>query len=238
MKRKVVIFSGAGISAESGVRTFRDVADGYWEEFKVSEVATPAAFKNNLPVFVDFYNMRKNQMKTVVPNLAHEIAKQMENEFDVTVVTQNVDDLHEKAGSSIIYHLHGTLSKLKSSSEDSNYKKDYIEDLKVGDLCPEGYQLRPDVVLFGEGLPAMHFYKSQLAFYDADVIIICGTSMQVYPAAGLPWTGKDNALIYFIDPNEIEFNVPKDRRPFFYHIQKKATEGMQEVYDDIKEIFC
>lgn len=236
MKRKVVIFSGAGISAESGVRTFRD-NDGLWEEYNVKEVATPSAFKHNLPVFVDFYNMRKNQMKVVVPNLAHEIAKQMENEFDVTVVTQNVDDLHEKAGSSIIYHLHGTLSKLKSSYSESNYKKDFVEDLKIGDLCPDGYQLRPDVVLFGESLPYDQFYKSQLAFYDADVIIICGTSMQVYPAAGMPWSAQDNALIYFIDPNEIEFNVPKDRRPFFYHIQKKATEGMQEVYDDIKEIF-
>lgn len=238
MKRKVVIFSGAGISQESGIRTFRDVKDGYWEEFKVSEVATPVAFKNNTQVFVDFYNMRKNQMKTVVPNLAHEIAKQMENEFDVTVVTQNVDDLHEKAGSSIIYHLHGTLSKLKSSLVNSNYKKDFIEDLKIGDVCPDGYQLRPDVVLFGEELPYAQLYKSQLAFYDADVVIICGTSMQVYPAAGLPWSAKENALIYFIDPNNIEFDVPKDRRPFFYHIQKKATEGMQEVYDDIKDIFC
>ena len=237
MKRKIVVFTGAGVSQESGLKTFRD-SNGLWHEYKISEVATPDALKNNTEVFIDFYNKRKNDLLNILPNKAHLIIKSLEDNFDVIVVTTNIDDLHEKAGSSIIYHLHGTLSKLKSSSEDSNYKKDYIEDLKVGDLCPEGYQLRPDVVLFGEGLPAMHFYKSQLAFYDADVIIICGTSMQVYPAAGLPWTGKDNALIYFIDPNEIEFNVPKDRRPFFYHIQKKATEGMQEVYDDIKEIFC
>jgi NAD-dependent deacetylase len=233
MKRKIVVFTGAGVSQESGLKTFRD-SNGLWHEYKISEVATPDALKNNTEVFIDFYNKRKNDLLNILPNKAHLIIKSLEDNFDVIVVTTNIDDLHEKAGSSIIYHLHGTLSKLKSSSEDSNYKKDYIEDLKVGDLCPEGYQLRPDVVLFGEGLPAMHFYKSQLAFYDADVIIICGTSMQVYPAAGLPWTGKDNALIYFIDPNEIEFNVPKDRRPFFYHIQKKATEGMQEVYDDIK----
>lgn len=237
MKRKVVVFTGAGVSQESGLKTFRD-SNGLWHEYKIEEVATPSALKYNTEVFTDFYNKRKNDLKNILPNKAHLVIKDLEDYFDVVVVTTNIDDLHEKAGSSTIYHLHGTLSKLRSSSEDSNYKIDFIEDFKVGDLCPEGHQLRPDVVLFGEALPYGQFYKSQLAFYDADVIIICGTSMQVYPAAGLPWSAQDNALIYFIDPNDIEFNVPKDRRPFFYHIQKKATEGMQEVYDDIKQIFC
>jgi NAD-dependent deacetylase len=237
MKRKIVVFTGAGVSQESGLKTFRD-SNGLWHEYKISEVATSDALENNTKNFVEFYNKRKNELQNILPNKAHLIIKSLEDNFDVVVVTTNIDDLHEKSGSSIIYHLHGTLSKLKSSSTDSNYKIDYIEDLKVGDLCPDGFQLRPDVVLFGEGLPYEQLYKSKLAFYNADVVIICGTSMQVYPAAELPWFAQDNAIIYFIDPNNIEFNVPKDRRPFFYHIQKKATEGMQEVYDDIKEIFC
>jgi NAD-dependent deacetylase len=236
MKRKIVIFTGAGISAESGVRTFRDVQDGYWEEFKVSEVATPTALKNNTKMFCDFYNMRKNQMKTVIPNEAHHIVKELENDFDVTVVTQNVDDLHEKAGSTKIFHLHGDLTKLRSSY-DPSYVIDYVDDLKVGDLCPDGAQMRPDIVLFGESLPYAEYEGSLLAINEADVIVICGSSMQVYPAAGMPWESKDNALIYFIDPADINFEVPKQKRPFFTHIQEKATDGMKIVADDIREIY-
>ena len=234
-KRKVVIFTGAGISQESGVKTFRD-NDGLWEEFKVSEVATPTALKYNTKVFCDFYNMRKNQMKTVIPNEAHHIVKQLENDFDVTVVTQNVDDLHEKAGSTKIFHLHGDLTKLRSSY-DPSYVIDYIDDLKEGDLCPDGAQMRPDIVLFGESLPYAQYEGALLAISEADVIIICGSSMQVYPAAAMPWESQENALIYFIDPADRNFEVPKQKRPFFTHIQEKATYGMKIVADDIREIY-
>ena len=185
MKRKIVIFTGAGISQESGIKTFRD-NNGLWEEFKVSEVATPTALKNNTKVFCDFYNMRKNQMKTIQPNQAHIICKELEKWFDVTIVSQNVDDLHEKSGSSNIYHLHGTLTKLRSSFNPA-YVVDYIDDLKPGDTCPEGAQMRPDIVLFGENLPYGEFENALKAIQEADILIIVGTSMQVYPAAGMPY---------------------------------------------------
>ena len=235
MKRKIVIFTGAGISQESGIKTFRD-NNGLWEEFKVSEVATPTALKNNTKVFCDFYNMRKNQMKTIQPNQAHIICKELEKWFDVTIVSQNVDDLHEKSGSSNIYHLHGTLTKLRSSFNPA-YVVDYIDDLKPGDTCPEGAQMRPDIVLFGENLPYGEFENALKAIQEADILIIVGTSMQVYPAAGMPWESKETCLIYYIDPNEIGFNVPKQKRPFFTHVKEKATDGMEFVMNDIKEIF-
>jgi NAD-dependent deacetylase len=235
MKRKVVVFTGAGISAESGVATFRDNG-GLWDEFKVEDVATPKAFKNNTEVFCNFYNMRKNQMKTVLPNQAHHIVKELENEFDVVVVTSNVDDLHEKAGSSKIFHLHGDLTKLRSSY-DPSYVIDYVDDLKVGDMCPDGSQMRPDIVLFGENLPTGEFESAMAAIAEADVVIICGTSMRVYPAAGMPWESKETCLIYYIDPNGTEVSVPKQKKPFFTYVNEKATDGMRFVADDIKEIY-
>lgn len=236
MKRKITILTGAGISAESGVKTFRDSKDGLWEEYKVEDVATPEALVNNTESFLKFYNMRKEQMKTVIPNLAHSLIKDLEEFFDVTVVTTNVDDLHEKAGSSNVIHLHGTLSKLRSSYNPS-FTYDYIEDVKVGDVCPDGAQMRPAVVLFGEALPEKEYLDSLIAFEEADMVIIIGTSMQVYPAAGLPWTAKENALIYYIDPSEINFTIPSERISLFAHIQDKATSGMEELFDELLEIF-
>ncbi len=234
-KRKVVIISGAGVSAESGLKTFRD-SDGLWENHKVEEVATPEALKKNTKLFLEFYNMRKNQLKTVEPNKAHQIIHNMENEFDVTVVTQNVDDLHERAGSKNVLHLHGELTKLRSSG-NSDYVTEYKEDIKVGDLCPQGHQLRPNIVLFHESLPSETFYKAVNKICDADVIIVVGTSLQVYPAAGLPWESKDTAIIYYVDPAELSVNIPKERRPFFYHIKDKATKGMEDIYKELKEIY-
>jgi NAD-dependent deacetylase len=236
MKRKIVIFTGAGISQESGIRTFRDVVDGYWEEFKVSEVATPTALKNNTQVFCDFYNMRKNQMKTVQPNQAHIICKELEEFYDVTIVTQNVDDLHEKAGSSKIFHLHGTLTELRSSFNPA-YVVDYVDDLKPGDVCPDGAQMRPNIVLFHENLPNDEFQGAMEAIQEADVLVIVGTSMQVYPAAGMPWESKETCLIYFVDPNEMGFVVPKQKRPFFTHVQEKANDGMEFIKSYLADIF-
>jgi NAD-dependent deacetylase len=180
--------------------------------------------------------MRKNQLKTVVPNEAHEIIKNMENEFDVTVVTQNVDDLHERAGSTKVIHLHGELTKIRSSG-DTGYVADYKEDLKIGDNCPQGYQLRPSIVLFHESLPANEFHMAVNKICEADVIIVVGTSLQVYPAASLPWESKDTAIIYYVDPAELVIDVPKQRRPFFYHIKEKATVGMKGIYKELKEIY-
>lgn len=235
MKRKIVIFTGAGISQESGIRTFRDNG-GLWNEFKVSEVATPTALKNNTKVFCDFYNMRKNDLKNFQPNKAHLICKELEEWFDVDVVTSNVDNLHEKAGSSTIYHLHGDLTKLRSSYNPS-YIIDYVDDLKPGDVCPDGAQMRPNIVLFGENLPYVEYESALRSINQADVLVIVGTSMQVYPAAGMPWESKETCIIYYIDPNEIGFVVPKEKRPFFTHVQEKATDGMEFVMNDLKEIF-
>jgi len=234
-KTKVVILSGAGVSAESGIKTFRDNG-GLWEEHKVEDVATPKAFKEKTQLFLDFYNDRKNHLKTTLPNKAHEIIKEMEEDFDVTIVTQNIDDLHERAGSKTVIHLHGELTKLRSSGNE-NYKTDYIDDLKIGDLCPKGHQLRPNVVLFHENLPSEEYYKAVSTIHAADVVIVVGTSLKVYPAAGLPWESKDNALIYYVDPADVDISIPKLKKSFFYHIKEKATKGMQMVYDDIKDIY-
>ena len=235
-KFKIVVLSGAGISQESGVETFRD-GNGLWEQHKIEDVATPNALKNNTKVFIDFYNMRKNHMKNVIPNAAHHIVKQLEDNFEVTVVTQNIDDLHEKAGSTNVLHMHGEISKMRSSF-DKSYVQDYIEDIKVGDLCPDGSQMRPDVVLFGESLPHAEYSKAIEAFTNADIVIIIGTSLKVMPVAGLPWVSRETALIYYIDPADMDIAiVPKLKRPFFYHIQQKASVGTLFVKNDIEQIY-
>lgn len=238
MKKKLVIFTGAGISAESGISTFRD-NDGLWEKYKVEDVATPEAFKNNLEMFIDFYNMRKNQIKAIEPNHAHKILHEFEKDFDVTIITQNVDDLHEKAGSTNVIHLHGEILKLRSSDDEENsYRKEYIEDLKIGDMCPDGYQLRPDVVLFGESLPSENYLNAQIASLEADIFVIIGSSMRVAPACYLPFQfTKETALIYYIDPTDIEFNIPRQKKMFFYHIKEKATVGVNILKKDITEIY-
>lgn len=236
MKRKVVIFSGAGISQESGIKTFRDSEEGLWEEYKIEDVATPQALKNNTQVFCDFYNKRKEEMKTVFPNQAHLIAKQLEEHFDVTIITQNVDNLHERAGSSKIYHLHGTLSKLRSSFDES-YEIDYINDLKPGDLCPDKSQLRPAIVLFGESLPNYDYVHSVLAIAEADIVIIVGTSMRVFPAADLPWDSKEHTLTYYIGPDDVDFEIPEHKRICFTNIKEKASVGMEIVSKELVELF-
>ena len=237
-KFKVVVLTGAGISAESGISTFRGAnSDGLWEQHKIEDVATPNALKNNTQVFIDFYNMRKNHMKNILPNAAHFIVKQLEDNFDVTIITQNIDDLHEKSGSNNVLHMHGEISKMRSSF-DCSYVQDYIEDIKVGDLCPEGSQMRPDVVLFGEALPQSEYFKAVKACNTADIIIIIGTSLKVMPVANLPWESKDTTLIYYIDPANFDLvNVPKSKRPFFYHIQQKASVGTLFVKNDIEQIY-
>jgi len=233
--KKILIFTGAGVSAESGVKTFRD-HDGLWNNFKVEDVATIDAWRRDPQPVIDFYNYRKNEMINVVPNPAHDLIAQLESNFDVTLVTQNVDDLHEKAGSTNIIHLHGELAKLRSVYNEDT-KKPFIEDLKLGDLCPEGGQWRPDIVWFGEDLDFQKMEMTKQAAKEADVCIIVGTSMQVSPANGIPWMTKETTIIYYVDPSDINFYVPEYRRGFFYHIQKPASEGMKEVVKDLEEIY-
>ena len=194
---KVVILSGAGMSAESGLKTFRD-SNGLWEGHDVMEVASPQGFRNNPQIVLDFYNQRRRQLRQVQPNQAHIDIADLEKDHEVIVITQNVDDLHERAGSSHVVHLHGELLKVRSSC-DENSILDWRTDLNIGDTCERGYQLRPHIVWFGEPVPMMNVAINWVS--KADAIIIVGTSMQVYPAAGLMHYAKNNITIYFVDPN-------------------------------------
>jgi len=194
--KNIVVLTGAGISAESGLKTFRD-ADGLWEGHDIMEVASPEGFYNNPELVLDFYNQRRRQLRTVKPNKAHLNLKELENNFKVHIITQNVDDLHERAGSSNILHLHGELLKV-SSTKNPELVYDWNGDLILGDLCDEKAQLRPHIVWFGEEVPLLE--KAAEITLQADVLIIIGTSMQVYPAASLIHYTKANIPIYFIDP--------------------------------------
>jgi NAD-dependent deacetylase len=225
MKKKIVVLSGAGVSAESGVATFRD-ANGLWEGHDVMEVATPEGFRKNPSLVLEFYNQRRRQLFEVQPNEAHKIIAELEKDFNVTVVTQNVDDLHERAGSTTIIHLHGELLKARCTV-DEDAVLDWKEDITVGQLHPEtGKQLRPHIVWFGEAVPAI--MEAAKAVDQADIIIVIGTSMQVYPAAGLVDYAKPDAQIYYIDPR------PAAIPSMHYRIEVLAMgggEGMRVLRD-------
>ena len=194
--KNIVVLTGAGISAESGLKTFRD-SNGLWEGHDVMEVASPEGWFNNQALVLDFYNQRRRQLKTVEPNVAHKALVDLEKQFQVDIITQNVDDLHERAGSSSVVHLHGELLKARSTV-DENLVLDWREDICEGDLCAKNSQLRPHIVWFGEMVPMLE--KAITLTSKADYIIIVGTSMQVYPAASLINYAKPEAQIYFIDP--------------------------------------
>lgn len=194
--KKLVVLTGAGISAESGIKTFRD-ADGLWEGHDVMEVASPEGWRNNQELVLDFYNQRRRQLHTVAPNLGHKVLAELEKDFDVHIITQNVDNLHEKAGSTKVLHLHGELLKVRSTKNES-YILDWNTDLNKGDVDPNGNQLRPHIVWFGEEVPALE--EALDIVQSANFIAIIGTSMQVYPAAGLIHYGKPETPIFYIDP--------------------------------------
>lgn len=198
--RKIVVFSGAGISADSGLKTFRD-ADGLWEGHAVEEVATPEAWHRDRETVLRFYNERRAQLLTVQPNPAHEALVKLEREFDVHVITQNVDDLHERAGSTNVLHLHGELLKARSE-RDSTLVVPWKKDIRIGDLAEDGAQLRPHVVWFGEAVPAMK--KATDLVSQADIVIIVGTSLLVYPAASLIHYCPSHCAIYYVDPKANE----------------------------------
>lgn len=204
--KKLVVLTGAGISAESGIQTFRD-ADGLWEGHDVMEVASPEGFAKNPELVLDFYNQRRRQLLTVKPNKAHYNLVALEQYFDVEIITQNVDNLHEKAGSTKVTHLHGELLKVRSSMDES-LVLDWEKDLVLGDLCKHKSQLRPHIVWFGEMVPMLD--KAIKITQTADILVIIGTSMQVYPAASLINYVQQNIPIYFIDPkptvSENDFN--------------------------------
>lgn len=229
-RKKLVVLSGAGMSAESGLRTFREMG-GLWEEHDVYEVASPGGWQRDRSMVLRFYNQRRKQLLETHPNQGHLDLVELEQDFEVRIVTQNVDDLHERAGSSHILHLHGELRKSRSTvNSDLVYDIEGWE-LKEGDLCEEGSQLRPHVVWFGEAVPAIE--EAARVVSKADIFVIIGTSMNVYPAAGLINYAPGHAPIYIIDPNE----VPVAGHPRIKVIRKKAGEGVRIFSEEIKNAY-
>ena len=195
--KHIVVLTGAGMSRESGLKTFRE-EDGLWEGHDVMKVATPEGFSVNPELVLDFYNQRRSQLLTAKPNEAHYALANLEDNYKVSIVTQNVDDLHERAGSTNVLHLHGELFKVRSTY-NSNYILDWKKDLNLGDTCPNGHQLRPNIVWFGEAVPMLE--NAIKICETADILVIIGTSMQVYPAASLIHYVTNDTKIYYIDPN-------------------------------------
>ncbi len=229
-KKKLVVLTGAGMSVESGLATFRG-SGGLWGEHRVEDVATPEAWYRDAKLVLDFYNYRRKELLNVKPNAGHIAIANLEKDYDVEIITQNVDDLHERAGSTKVLHLHGELMKVRSTGPGEQVY-DLTEDnyeTHLGDKCPFGYQLRPHIVWFGEAVPEME--NAIRLVEKADIFLIIGTSMQVYPAAGLVNYVRSNVPVYLIDPNEVavygkRINV----------IRKGAGEGMKEFTELIKEL--
>ena len=225
--KNLVILSGAGMSAESGISTFRD-AGGLWDKYPVEQVATPEGYARNPEVVINFYNERRRQLLDVKPNQGHELLAELEKYFNVTVITQNIDNLHERAGSKRIIHLHGELTKVCSSRDPNNHH--YVKELKpeefevrLGDKAGDGSQLRPFIVWFGESVPEI---ERAISFVEkADIFVIIGTSMNVYPAAGLLNYVPRSAEVYLIDPKLVDTHTS---RPI-HVIQKGASEGVAEL---------
>lgn len=229
MKKKLVVLTGAGISAESGIKTFRD-SDGLWEGHNVMDVATPEGWHKNPGMVLDFYNQRRQQLKTVQPNAAHRILAELEADFEVQIITQNVDNLHEKAGSTHVLHLHGELLKVRST-QNEGYVLEWEEDLNFGDCDDMGHQLRPHIVWFGEQVPALDLAVQMTE--EADYFAVIGTSLQVYPAASLIDFTAPEIPIFYIDPKPIQLAKGRNKIEI---IAKIASEGTQIMSERLKLI--
>ncbi len=225
--KSVVVLTGAGISAESGLKTFRD-AGGLWEGHNVIEVASPEGFAANPDLVMDFYNQRRKQLLKVEPNAAHYALANLEKHHKVTIITQNVDDLHERAGSTNVLHLHGELLKVRSMN-DPHLVLDWTRDLVIGDTDGNGHQLRPHIVWFGEDVPMIE--PAIKICENADVLIVIGTSMQVYPAASLMHYVSKNTPVYFIDPKP---SIESSKQ--ITVIAQPATIGVKEVVDKLTKV--
>lgn len=227
MKKKIAVLTGAGVSAESGINTFRD-SGGLWEGHDVMEVASPEGFAKNPALVLDFYNQRRRQLLDVSPNAAHVALAKLEAYHELTIITQNVDNLHERAGSTSVVHLHGELLKVRSTGNERTVLE-WNTDLYLGDVCPEGHQLRPHIVWFGEMVPLLG--KAAQYVQMADIVIIIGTSMQVYPAAGLVNYAEANTPIYFIDPRP---SVSENDFENLTIIQETAAVGVPILTEALK----
>ncbi len=225
--KHLVVFTGAGISADSGLSTFRD-ADGYWDKYRIEDVCTHEAILRNRELVIDFYNQRRKEVLEKEPNAAHYAIAELEKYFDVDVITQNIDDLHERAGSTRITHLHGEITKLRSSNDELATVPCKGWEQKADARHPDGSLLRPYIVFFGEGVPM--FGKACEIASHADIFLVVGTSLNVYPAASLLQYVQENVPIYFVDPGNPQFGIYKNR---VQHIQKRAAEGVPEICKEL-----
>lgn len=226
----IVVLSGAGISEESGIKTFRD-SGGLWEGYDVMEVASPEGWSHNSSLVLQFYNERRRQLLTAEPNTAHKALAEFEQYADIHIITQNIDDLHERAGSTNVIHLHGELFKVRSTY-DSTLIYEWKNDVKIGDTCEKGFQLRPHIVWFGEEVPMIQ--KASEICQTADYLIIIGTSLQVYPAAGLMHFAPPYCITFYIDPKANEVSIQLNNSNHLVLIPEKASTGIVKALDIIK----
>ena len=220
-KKHIVVLSGAGISAESGLKTFRD-GDGLWNGYNVYEVATPEGWHKNPQLVLDFYNDRRKDVSAALPNAAHIGLAELEKDFKITIITQNIDDLHERAGSTNVLHLHGEIFKMRSIADENRFYE-IRGDIQIGDMAADGAQLRPHIVWFGEAVPMME--KATAVLYDCDYFVVVGTSLQVYPAA---------SLLYYAPPHLPKFIIDKkipatEKQSNLHIIEMPATAGVEEL---------
>lgn len=225
-KKKLVVLSGAGISAESGVATFRG-SNGLWEGYNIMEVASPEGWAKDYSTVLEFYNARRRNIASVLPNEAHTILVEMEKRWEVRIVTQNIDNLHEQAGSTQVMHLHGEITKACSSNGKRHVIDIGFGDIQEGDVCADGYQIRPYIVWFGEAVSLIEAAAEEVL--EADVVLVIGTSLEVYPAAGLVNFVRPEVPIYVIDPNEVTHKMQVANK--VVHIQKGGSEGMREFVE-------
>lgn len=228
-KKKLVVLTGAGMSAESGISTFRDTG-GLWEQYSIEEVATPEAFQQNPELVLEFYNQRRKQLDDVKPNDGHITLARLQDKFDVQIITQNVDNLHERAGSENILHLHGELTKVRSTKYPNLIYDINTKPIEIGDNCEKGAQLRPHIVWFGEAVPAID--QCVPIVNSADIFVVIGTSLNVYPAAGLIGYAKEGIPKYIIDPNNVD--IPYNLN--FNIIKKGAGEGTMELEETLNKL--
>ncbi len=229
MKKNLIIFSGAGVSAESGLKTFRDQG-GLWEEYRIEDVATPEAWERDQAIVNEFYNRRRKQVMEAQPNEAHKLIAKLQDTFNVQVITQNIDDLHERAGSKNVLHLHGEIMKVRSTEDPRLiYQLDKWE-VKIGDKCEKGSQLRPHIVWFGEAVPEMD--RAIQVAEKADLLVVIGTSLNVYPAAGVINYAKPTVMKWLIDPGD--FNL--DYIPNLRHIRNVASKGMKTFIEELQTV--
>lgn len=232
--KKIFVLTGAGISKESGIPTFRDAKDGMWHNYNIEEVASPEGWKKNPELVLNFYNERRSSVKDCVPNDGHYCLAKLQEYFDVNIYTQNIDDLHERAGSKNVFHIHGDITKARSVKNENNIIDIGYNDIKVGDLHGDGEQLRPHVVFFDEFI-----YFEQEAQEDcanSDFVLVVGTSLFVYPAARFPNFRREGIPMYVVNPEEIQYKERFEYKSPVTHIKKPASEGMKDIYNILIEL--